>query len=247
LRKNPLTDFVGASNTAAAARTGAVTGARIASRQFLTDVDATRAENIAKGNLPPATGLNADKIMNEVLKLNPEYNSRDFGLQTKAESAFNTGKQGDKARSLNVAVSHLATLDSAAAALASGNIPALNQFSQAWQRETGKVGATSFNAVKELVADEIVAAVVPGVGALADRKALKDTIMSKSSPAQLQGVIKEYKELLGGQLGGLEKQYGATTRKTDFRQRYLTPAATSALTSPAAATPSAGWGKAEAK
>jgi hypothetical protein len=89
--------------------------------------------------------------------------------------------------------------------------------------------------------------VVPGVGALADRKALKDTIMSKSSPAQLQGVIKEYKELLGGQLGGLEKQYGATTRKTDFRQRYLTPAATSALTSPAAATPSAGWGKAEAK
>ena len=196
---------------------GATTG-----RQTLTVTDKTQAQNIANGNLPPVTGPNAGKIMNEVLALKPDYNARDYGLQTTAEKSFNTGKQGDKARSLNVAISHLGTLETAANALHAGNIPAINQFSQAWQRETGKIGPTSFNAVKEIVADEIVAAVVPGVGSLADRKALKDSIMAKSSPAELQGVITQYKNLLGGQLGGLEQQYTATTRKNDFKQRYLT-------------------------
>jgi hypothetical protein len=177
--------------------------------------------------------------MNAVIAINPEYNARDYGLQTAAEKELSTGKNGNKTRSLNVAVSHLTTLDTAATALRADSIPALNQFSQAWQRETGKIGPTSFNAIRELVADEIVAAVVPGVGALADRKALKDTIMAKSSPEQLQGVIKQYKELLGGQLGGLEKQYNASTRKTDFRQRYLTPEAVAALTTAPSASPAA--------
>ena len=237
LKTNPNLDLTNLSIEQAGARTGSTTSARIAARQTLTNVDATRAENIAKGNLPPATGLNADKIMNAVIAINPEYNARDYGLQTTAEKSFNTGKQGDKTRSLNVAVSHLGTLDTAATALHANDIRAFNQFSQAWQRETGKPAPTNFNAVKELVADEIVAAVVPGVGSLADRKALKDTIMAKSSPAQLQGVIKQYKELLGGQLGGLEQQYAATTRKTDFKQRYLTPETTAALRPSQSASP----------
>ena len=239
LKAQPNLDLTNLNIEQTGAKTGYTTSARIAARQALTDVDATRAENIAKGNLPPATGLNADKIMNAVIAINPEYNARDYGLQTTAEKSFNTGKQGDKTRSLNVAVSHLGTLDTAATALHAGDIRAFNQFSQAWQRETGKPAPTNFNAVKELVADEIVAAVVPGVGSLADRKALKDSIMAKSSPAQLQGVIKQYKELLGGQLGGLEQQYAATTRKTDFKQRYLTPEATAALRPPAGAASTA--------
>jgi len=239
LKVDPDINLTNTSIEQAGARAQYIQNGRIAVRQTLTAVDADRAENIANGNLPPATGINADKIMNAVMKLNPEYNARDFGLQTAAEKSFNTGKQGDKTRSLNVAVSHLATLDTAAAALNSGDIRVFNQFKQAWQRETGKAAPTNFNAVKELVADEIVAAVVPGVGALADRRALKDTIMAKSSPAQLQGVIKQYKELLGGQLGGLEQQYTASTGKTNFKQRYLTPEARAAL-APGQTAPPAG-------
>lgn len=239
LKVDPDINLTNTSIEQAGARAQYIQNGRIAVRQTLTAVDADRAENIANGNLPPATGINADKIMNAVMKLNPEYNARDFGLQTAAEKSFNTGKQGDKTRSLNVAVSHLATLDTAAAALNSGDIRVFNQFKQAWQRETGKAAPTNFNAVKELVADEIVAAVVPGVGALADRRALKDTIMAKSSPAQLQGVIKQYKELLGGQLGGLEQQYNASTGKTNFKQRYLTPEARAAL-APGQTAPPAG-------
>lgn len=237
LKANPDLDFTNMAIEQAGAKASFVVSARIAARQTLTNVDATQAENIALGNLPPATGPNAAKIMNAVIAINPKYNARDYGLQTAAEKEFSIGKNGNKTRSLNVAVSHLTTLETAATALRANSIPALNQFSQAWQRETGKIGPTSFNAIRELVADEIVAAVVPGVGALADRKALKDTIMAKSSPAQLQGVIKQYKELLGGQLGGLEQQYSAATGKTNFRQRYLTPEAVAALTTGQTAPP----------
>ena len=242
LKANPDLDFTNMAIEQAGAKASFVVSARTAARQTLTNVDATQAENIALGNLPPATGPNAAKIMNAVIAINPKYNARDYGLQTAAEKEFSIGKNGNKTRSLNVAVSHLTTLDTAATALRAGSIPALNQFSQAWQRETGKIGPTSFNAIRELVADEIVAAVVPGVGALADRKALKDTIMAKSSPAQLQGVIKQYKELLGGQLGGLEQQYSAATGKTNFRQRYLTPEAVAALTPGQNASPVAAAG-----
>ena len=237
LKANPDLDFTNMAIEQAGAKASFVVSARIAARQTLTNVDATQAENIALGNLPPATGPNAAKIMNAVIAINPNYNARDYGLQTAAEKEFSIGKNGNKTRSLNVAVSHLTTLETAATALRANSIPALNQFSQAWQRETGKIGPTSFNAIRELVADEIVAAVVPGVGALADLKALKDTLMAKSSPAQLQGVIKQYKELLGGQLGGLEQQYSAATGKTNFRQRYLTPEAVAALTTGQTAPP----------
>jgi len=237
LKANPDIDFTKLTTDQANALSAARSGGTIAGRQELTGTDKTQAQNIASGNLPPVTGPNAGKIMNEVLAIKPDYNANDYQLQTAAQKSFNTGKQGDKTRSLNVAVSHLGVLENAANALHAGNTPAINQFKQAWQRETGKIGPTSFNAVKELVADEIVAAVVPGVGSLADRKALKDTIMAKSSPAQLQGVIKQYKELLGGQLSGLEQQYIATTRKTDFKERYLLPETQRALTT--AATPAA--------
>ena len=239
LKANPDIDFTKLTTDQANALSAARSGGTIAGRQELTGTDKTQAQNIASGNLPPVTGPNAGKIMNEVLAIKPDYNANDYQLQTAAQKSFNTGKQGDKTRSLNVAVSHLGVLENAANALHAGNTPAINQFKQAWQRETGKIGPTSFNAVKELVADEIVAAVVPGVGSLADRKALKDTIMAKSSPAQLQGVIKQYKELLGGQLSGLEQQYTATTRKTDFKERYLLPETKRALMSSSSGAPNA--------
>jgi len=198
-------------------------------RQVLTIVDRATAQNIANGNIPPVTGPNASKIMNEVIAIKPDFKASDYGLQTSAVKAFNQGKQGDKVRSLNVVMDHFNTLEKAADALQSGDVRAINAMSQLIQTQTGKPGVTSFNAVKEILADEIVAAVVPGVGALADRQAIKKTILASSSPAQLQGIVANYKELIGGQLNGLETQYKAGTGRSDFKSRYLTSAAAQGL------------------
>lgn len=212
-------------------------------RQVLTLADRSTAQNIANGNLPPLTGPNSSKIMNEVIAIKPDYRSSDYGLQTSAVKAFNQGTQGNKVRSLNVVMEHFNTLEKAADALQSGDVRAISAVSQLIQTQTGKPAPTNFNAVKEILADEIVAAVVPGVGALADRVVLKKTILASASPEQLKGVVANYKELIGGQLTGLEKQYQAGTGRNDFKSRYLTSAAVQGLASTTVA-PSAGFGRA---
>jgi hypothetical protein len=215
----------------------------IKGKQVLTLVDQTTAQNIANGNLPPAKGPNADKIMNKVMEIDPNFKASDYGLQTAAVKAFNQGKQGDKVRSLNVVMEHFNTLEKAADALQSGDVRAINAVSQFIQTQTGKPAPTNFNAVKEILADEIVASVVPGVGALADRQAIKKTILASSSPEQLKGIVANYKELIGGQLNGLETQYKAGTGRSDFKSRYLTSAAAQGL-APTTVAPSAGFGRA---
>jgi hypothetical protein len=201
----------------------------IQGQQTLTLVDRETAKNVANGNIPPPTGPKSSKIMNEVIAINPNFKASDYGLQTSAVKAFNQGIQGNKVRSLNVVMEHFNTLEKAADALQSGDVRAINAVSQYIQTQTGKPAPGNFNAVKEILADEIVAAVVPGTGALADRVALKKTILASASPEQLKGIVANYKELIGGQLTGLEKQYSAGTGRADFKSRYLTSAAVQGL------------------
>jgi len=128
-------------------------------------------------------------------------------------------------RSFNVATQHLDTLGKAADALKNGDIPAFNMVANAYEKQTGQKAPTDFNAVKRIVGDEIVKAIVGGQNALADRQDAADAVAAANSPEQLFGVIKQYKELMGGQLAGLEKQYESSTKKKDFRERFLTPEA----------------------
>jgi hypothetical protein len=214
----------------------------IQGKQVLTLADRATAKNIAEGNIPPLTGPNSTRIMNEVIAMKPDYSARDYNLQTSAVKAFNQGIQGNKVRSLNVVMEHFNTLEKAADALQSGDVRAINAVSQYIQTQTGKPAPGNFNAVKEILADEIVASVVPGVGALADRQAIKKTILASSSPEQLKGIVANYKELIGGQLNGLETQYKAGTGRSDFKARYLTPAAVQGLTPSAGAAGGGGGG-----
>ena len=229
VKANPTLNFTNMSEDQLQSAAKAKAEGTTQGRQVLTLVDKSTAQNIANGNLPPLTGPNSTKIMNEVMALKPDFKASDYGLQTQAVKAFNQGIQGNKVRSLNVVMEHFTTLEKAADALQSGDVRAINAVSQFIQTQTGKPAPGNFNAVKEILADEIVAAVVPGVGALADRVALKKTILAAASPEQLKGVVANYKELIGGQLKGLEKQYQAGTNRTDFKSRYLTPEAVQGL------------------
>ena len=234
IKANPTLNLANLSEDQILQASKARAQGNIQGKQVLTLADRTTAKNIAEGNLPPLTGPNSTRIMNEVLAMKPDYSARDYNLQTSAVKAFNQGIQGNKVRSLNVVMEHFNTLEKAADALQSGDVRAINTVAQFIQTQTGKPAPGNFNAVKEILADEIVAAVVPGVGALADRQALKKTILAASSPEQLKGIVANYKELIGGQLMGLETQYKAGTGRTDFKSRYLTPAAVQGLVPPSA-------------
>jgi hypothetical protein len=190
----------------------------------------TNAQAIATGQMPPLTGYalrspGAAATMARVMQIKPDYSAKDYGTQSKAEKDFATGKQGNSVRSFNVALSHLDTLDKLADALKNGDVQALNRFGNYIATQTGAPAPTNFDAVKHIVADEIVKAVTGSAGALGDREAAAKTIQSANSPAQLKGVVAQYKELMVGQLHGLRDQYKATTGKEDFDTKYLSEAA----------------------
>ena len=163
IKANPTLNLATLSEEQVLQASKAKAQGNIQGKQVLTLADRATAKNIAEGNIPPLTGPNSTRIMNEVLAMKPDYSARDYNLQTSAVKAFNQGIQGNKVRSLNVVMEHFNTLEKAADALQSGDVRAINAVSQFIQTQTGKPAPGNFNAVKEILADEIIAAVVPGV------------------------------------------------------------------------------------
>lgn len=202
------------------------------------------AAKIASGQARSAASLAATMYVQE----HPEATAQDvanfaadYAKGVKSVSAFATGKQGDLVRSFNVAVSHLNTLDGLVDALGNGDVQAFNKFGNAIAQQTGSPAPTNFDAAKAIVGDEIIKAIVGSGGALADRENAQNQISRASSPAQLRGVIKTYKELMAGQLRGLKKQYSDTTGRSDF-ESHLSPEARAELEpAPAPASTTGGW------
>lgn len=169
------------------------------------------------------------QLMDLVNTAYPGYDAKQYGVMSAAEKEFTSRKKGDTTRALNVAVDHLGTLQQVSNALENQDTRLFNQAGNFIALQTGHPAPTDFAAVKRIVADEITKAVLGSAGALGDRTAVDSALNAANSPAQLKQVIDRYKQLMGGQLNGLEQQYTASTGKKDFRDRFLTPATRAAL------------------
>lgn len=186
------------------------------------------AGKIQSGNVPrTAAGFALKKFADENPNASPEQISQ-FGAkvatQVAASKAFATGKQGDVVKSLNVGISHLDALQTYAEALDNGNVQLLNQAKQAVSTQLGGAAPTNFNAAKQIVADEVVKAIIGGGGGVGDRDKAQSIITSASSPGQLAGAIKTVKTLMAGQLHGLRLQYKNSVGLDDF-ETHLSPGA----------------------
>lgn len=187
------------------------------------------AKAIAAYQQPPLTSWAMAKpqgqaLMGEVMRLNPAYSAQSYAASQQSLKAFATGKQGQAVNSFNVALAHLDTLQEAADAMKNGNIPLLNKINNAYKQQSGNPGPTNFEGIKQVVGNEIVKAIVGSGGGVDDRKQAADAIKAANSQAQLNGVIGKYKELMTGQLKGLQQQYEQTTQRKDFHTK-LSPAA----------------------
>lgn len=160
------------------------------------------------------------EMLAEVKAANPDYNAPNYDAAQAGLKKFTTGKQGDTVRSLSVAQNHLDTLEQAATALQNGDSPTFNKVANAIAYQTGKTAPSNFEAIKQIVGDEVVKAVVGSGGAVSDREHAAQTISAANSLPQLRGVIAQYKSLMGGQLDGLRRQYEQTTMRKDF-DRFL--------------------------
>ena len=184
----------------------------------MTDPDqrAALAAGIAGYQLAPIEGRAAmlpggAETMKMVLALNPDYQATRFEAVNKAVTAFGTGSQGDTIRADDVGVQHLAVIDKAARALANGDMHALNQLKNDWNRYFGSAPPTTFDGLKQIVATEVLKAIQGGVGSDPDRQALKTALSGVNSPAQMQDMTNGFRSLMAGQLAGLKTQYEADT------------------------------------
>lgn len=169
-------------------------------------------------------------------------NKQNRAAEQQTLKSFSGGIEGRAVRSMNTATDHLFTLEEAGRALENGDIRLFNSISNRIKTEIGVAAPTSFDAVKKIVAGEIVKATTGSGGALADREEVQRSILSANSPTQLLEAIAEYKKLMAGQLQSLELQFisGTNRGSKEFRSRLskrtqslLPPAVDSDEASPA--------------
>lgn len=202
------------------------------------------AKGIANYDLAPLGGWAmrskfGQDVMGKVVQLNPEYDQTKYGAKARGNIAFTSGRQGDSVRSFSVAIDHLAVMEDAANALASGDVQGINRVQNLIQKELGYSGPIDFNFVKSIVGAEVSKAVIGGVGALKDREELRQGFDAANSPEQLAGVASMAKRLMAGQLGGYRRQgVSAGFSEQDF-EKALSPRARAELESLRGGAPSA--------
>ena len=194
------------------------------------------AQIVANGGAMPQVGMgkNAIGIRDQILKRASELTGGAGGAgalankQTRASEAatlraFSSGLEGRKVTAMNTAINHLETMDKLANALANpSDVQAFNAAASEYAKQTGATAPTNFDAAKQIVAAEVIKAVVQNGGGVKERQEAAEKFSRANTTEQLKGVINSYRDLLGGQLQSLKLQYETGTNRTDFDKR-LTP------------------------
>ena len=149
---------------------------------------------------------------------------QDVAAQAATVKDFASGEASRKVRANNTALNHLETMDKLAGDLANNDIRIVNAASNAFAKATGSSPPANFDAAKQIVANEVMKAVVANGGTGAEREEAGNNIKSSNSPKQLRDVLNTYRDLLGGQLSSLQLQYETGSGRKDFENK-LTPAA----------------------
>ena len=183
------------------------------------------AQRIASYRERPMSGWSlatpfGQAVSNEVTKINPAYDETQWEGKHRAVVSFDTGRQGDKTRSLNVSIQHLHLLDQLSTALANNDIQTVNSIKNTISEEFGGADVTNFDVAKGIVGDEIVnSTVASSGGALADRQNAQNQLSRAKSWEQLAGATQTARRLMAGQLGGLKRQYQQATGLNDFESK----------------------------
>jgi hypothetical protein len=153
---------------------------------------------------------------------------QNVAAQAATVKDFASGEASRKVRANNTALNHLETMDKLAGDLANNDIRIVNAASNAFAKATGSSPPANFDAAKQIVANEVMKAVVANGGTGAEREEAGNNIKSSNSPKQLREVLNTYRDLLGGQLSSLQLQYETGSGRKDFENK-LTPAARDVL------------------
>lgn len=159
--------------------------------------------NQAFSRMPPSMRAN---LISQVQAKYPDYDPTTYDAKSKGARDFSTGALGNSMRSFAVAGQHLDQLNTLVDALGNNNLQVANQVANAYSKQTGNPAPTNFDAAKDVVSKEVVKAIVAGGGGVAERAELAHLMDKANSPAQLKGVISQYRNLMAAQHDALLQQ-----------------------------------------
>lgn len=166
-------------------------------------------------------GGQRERYLKMAMQYDPNFRQQRYNEIYNAVNRFSTGKQGDTVKSFNVAIHHLGTLEEAATALNNKDFPTFNRVKNAITNQLGYEAPNTFEAVRDIVANEMVKAIIGSGGGVGDREEAHKRISAANSPAQLTAVISSYKKLMAGQMLGLKKQYEDATGLQNFDSKLM--------------------------
>lgn len=175
----------------------------------------------------------AKAIMDQVYKINPEWNGTYYdSIQKARNDALPSGKIGGNILAYNTAISHLGLLSDYAKALGNGNIQTINKYKNMVATEFGSTAPGNFDGVKSQVAGELVSMLKKN--GLPDQEAQKQaehSLQNAKTFDQLQGIIDGQIQIGAGKLRNIKAQTKSIPgiRDSDpiFKQLDYTPEAKS--------------------
>ena len=146
-----------------------------------------------------------NSIMSQVFKLNPNYDTSEFGLETDAAKKARSGAWADTRVAYNTAIDHADQLLKAADALGNGDQKTLNSLKNVFKTQFGSPDVTNFDAIANAYNHEVTSVVSKGHITDAEVAAGHATLPDNASPDQIKGVAAAYKNLMSSKRDELDK------------------------------------------
>jgi hypothetical protein len=164
-------------------------------------------------------------IVSQVQAKYPGWDETTYDAKKGAALKFTSGDLGNALRSVSTANAHLDQLGELADAMNNGNSPVVNKVQNWFATQSGQPNITNFDAIKAIVGQEVVKAIVAGGGTGNERDEAKAAFDNAKSPAQLKGAIQHYRAVMGAQATNLLEQRRAAGLPDSTLPNYSTGAA----------------------
>lgn len=182
-----------------------------------TEAPSTAAQLVANYGLeinkalPPRTPpAEREKFMQQVLKINPDYQEQFYNTFQRTEQDAVTGKIGTQGNALNTMMGHMGVLKQAALDLKNSDLPALNHIANSLGVAIGRDPTTTYNTIVHRIGPEVGKAYGEATGG--ERLKNEEDFTADRGPDQLLGAIGISALLADSKIKALQKQYQDGTK-----------------------------------
>src|SRR6185295_17836360 len=124
-------------------------------------------------------------LMEDVMRLNPDYDASQFPTRQRTRIAFTSGPQSQTLNSLNTAIAHLDQFVDVAKALDNGSFQPGNQVFNWFKTTFGNSAPTNFEGIKQIMSGELASAFKKSGATDQEIAGVERAIASKNSASQL--------------------------------------------------------------